>query len=638
MSALTRWRWFLLFVALAPAPRAASQDLGLHKLLSEPILTQNQPEIEAKVFTSSRVPAVRIPSSRAEWEEIAADTRRRVLDEVVFRGQAVAWRAARTRVEWLEAVTGGPGYRIKKLRYEAIPGLWIPALLYEPEDLDGKVPVVINVNGHDRTSGKAADYKQIRCINQAKRGLLALSLEWVGMGQLNTPGFSHYKINQLDLLGTSGIALHYLAQSRAIDLILEHPNADPDRVAVTGLSGGGWQTIFISSLDERVALANPVAGYSGFVTRAQFPSADLGDSEQTPSDLATVADYTHLTALRAPRPTLLTHNAHDTCCFRAEYALGPLLRSARPAFQLYDRPDNLRHHVNQDPGHNYGRDNREAFFRMLRDSFFQGRADFPIDEIDVSAEVKTVEELRVPLPGDNLDFHQIALALADELPSRSRGGRQELQALVRAPSYVVQAHEAGASEDSGLKSTRWGLRMDNDWTVPAVEVTRRDAGSTTVLVADGGRDSASGEARSLLDRGSRVIALDPHSFGESRIATKGWLWSLLIAALGERSLGIQAGQIAAAARWARSRHGHAVEVHAVGPRTSLAALIAAALEPSAISGLRLEESFRSLRDIIERDLDARQAPELFCFGLLEAFEVADIRALVAPRPVELSGL
>ena len=135
-----------------------------------------------------------------------------------------------------------------------------------------------------------------------------------------------------------------------------------------------------------------------------------------------------------------------------------------------------------------------------------------------------------------------------------------------------------------------------------------------------------------------MIALDPHSFGESRIATKGWLWSLLIAALGERSLGIQAGQIAAAARWARSRHGHAVEVHAVGPRTSLAALIAAALEPSAISGLRLEESFRSLRDIIERDLDARQAPELFCFGLLEAFEVADIRALVAPRPVELSGL
>ena len=66
------------------------------------------------------------------------------------------------------------GYRIKKLRYEALPGLWIPALLYEPEKLKGRVPVVLNVNGHD-SKGKAAPYKQIRCINLAKRGMLALN-------------------------------------------------------------------------------------------------------------------------------------------------------------------------------------------------------------------------------------------------------------------------------------------------------------------------------------------------------------------------------------------------------------------------------------------------------------------------------
>ncbi len=638
MPDFVRPAWLVLPLALACATPAYAQDLGLQRLLAEPILARNQPEIEAKVFTSSRVPAVRMPMSKGEWEEIAEDTRRRVLEEVVFRGEARAWRDGRTRVEWLESVGGGPGYRIRKLRYEAIPGLWIPALLYEPEGLAGKAPVVINVNGHDRTAGKAAEYKQIRCINQAKRGLLALNLEWMGMGQLNTPGFGHYKINQLDLLGTSGIALHYLAQSRAIDLMLEHPHADPDRVAVTGLSGGGWQTIFISALDERVALANPVAGYSSFVTRAQFPSPDLGDSEQTPSDLATVADYTHLTALLAPRPTLLTNNAHDTCCFRAEYALGPLLRAARPAFELFDRPHNLRYHVNQDPGHNYARDNREAFYRMLRDSFFGGNPDFPVEEIEVSAEVKAAEDLHVPLPESNLDFHRIALAMAAKAPARPRGGRQALQAIVRAPAYQVRAIEAGAAEGDGMAAARWRLRMGNDWTVPAVEIERGDGDSTTILVADGGRESASGQARALLDGGTRVIALDPYFYGESRIATKDWLWSLLIAALGERPLGIQAGQIAAAARWARQRHGHAVEIHSVGPRSSLAALIAAALEPEAVAGLRMDESFGSLKEIIERDLDARDAPELFCFGLLEAFEMDDIRALVAPRPVESTGL
>jgi hypothetical protein len=67
---------------------------------------------------------------------------------------------------------------------------------------------------------------------------------------------------------------------------------------------------------------------------------------------------------------------------------------------------------------------------------------------------------------------------------------------------------------------------------------------------------------------------------------------------------------------------------------SLAALIAGALETEAVAGLRLEESFGSLGEIIERDLEARQAPELFCFGLREAFEIDDIAALVAPRPLE----
>lgn len=628
----------LPWAALAATAQLGAQHLGLQEILAEPILASNQPEIEAKVFAAARVPAVRVPASRAEWERLAGETRRRVLEEVVFRGEARAWRAAAAKVEWLGSMDGGPGYRIRKLRYEALPGLWIPALLYEPEGLSGRVPVVLNVNGHDRSAGKAAEYKQARCINQAKRGVLALNLEWVGMGQLNTPGFGHYKINQIDLAGTSGIAVHYLAMSRAIDLLLDHPNADPERVAVTGLSGGGWQTIFISSLDTRVAAANPVAGYSSFVTRTQFPRPDLGDSEQTPSDLAAVADYAHLTALLAPRPTLLTKNAHDTCCFRAEYALGPLLRAARPAFALYGRQENLRHHVNQDPGHNYGPDNREAFYRLLGDAFFAGDAEFASEELDFEGEIKSAEELEVPLPPENLDFHQLALRLAAGIRRATRGTREQLRAVTKMPRYAVRAAKKEGAVDSGLRSARWLLRMDGDWTVPAVELSPESAAATALLVADGGRASAAGPARAHLERGRRVVALDVFNRGESTIQTKDWLWSLLVASLAERPLGVQAGQIAAAARWAKSQHGGPVLLHAVGPRTSLAALVAAALEPEAVAEVRLEEPFASLNEIIERDIDARQAPELFCFGLLEAFEMEDIRALVEPRPVEVGRL
>src|SRR5665213_3503263 len=108
------------------------------------------------------------------------------------------------------------------------------------------------------------------------------------MGQLHTDDFAHSRMNQLDLCGVSGLAPFYLEMSRGLDLLLALPYADEKRVAVSGLSGGGWQTITISSLDRRVTLCNPVAGYSSFRTRSRFPT-DLGDSEQTPNDLATVA-------------------------------------------------------------------------------------------------------------------------------------------------------------------------------------------------------------------------------------------------------------------------------------------------------------------------------------------------------------
>jgi len=348
------------------------------------------------------------------------------------------------RVEWLDTIPGGIGYRIRKLRYEALPGLWIPALVYVPEKLAEKAPVALNVNGHDGL-GKAANYKQIRCINLARRGMIVLNTEWLGMGQLRTDNFLHYRMNQLDLCGTSGLAPFYLAMSRALDLLLALEHADPERVAVSGLSGGGWQTIFISSLDTRVKLCNPVAGYSSFRTRARHFS-DLGDSEQTPCDLATVTDYAQMTAMLAPRAALLTFNAKDNCCFASGHAMLPLLDAARPVFQLYGRDQALQWHVNYDPGtHNYERENRERFYRMIGEHFFAGDKNYDPREIPSDTEVKTKEQLHVELPADNADFHTLALALSRNLPRNAviptekaallkwrQTGRKTLREVVRA--------------------------------------------------------------------------------------------------------------------------------------------------------------------------------------------------------------
>ena len=599
-----------------------------------------------RTFVESRLPKAPEASTSADWDAKKAKYREDVGRLVLFRGEADAWRDAKTDVVWGETIDGD-GYRVRKLRYEAIPGLWIPALLYEPNPVPDKAPVILNVNGHD-SKGKAADYKQIRCINQAKRGILALNVEWYGMGQLRGDGYSHPNINAIDLCGTSGIAAHYLMMKRGIDVLLSREKADPTRVGVTGLSGGGWQTIFVSGLDPRVTLTDPVAGYSAFRTRTRY-SSDLGDSEQTSCDLATVVDYTHLTAMMAPNPTLLTFNAKDNCCFAAPHALPPLLEAAAPIFRLYGKEDNLRSHINEDPGdHNYGKDNREALYRHLARSWFADRADFPTTEIDVSKEVKSADELKVDLPAENLDLRGVALRLASSLPKGAeppddraklddwrRDRRRDLRAIVRPIEGEVEARKADATAGApkGIRVELWNLRVASTWSVAAVELTPEKVEGTALLVADAGRKGSEKAVRRLLDRNLRVVAVDPFLLGEGHVADHEYLWALMVGTVGERPLGIQAAELTSISRWLKSKHGQPVVLVADGPRSSLIGLVSAALEPEAIGGVELSGPVGSLKDLIRQGPDFTGRPEAYCFGLLERFDGASIAALVAPRAV-----
>ena len=250
---------YVVTLSAFAAVASAAEEKDMAPLLRHEIVGATLPLAEIQRFCETRVPRLAAYKSATEWEAVASRLRKEVLEKIVFRGQAAAWRKMPQHIEWLETIPGGPGYRIKKLRYEALPGLIIPAVLYEPEKLAGRVPVIMNFSGHEGKQGKAAAYLQIRCINQAKRGMLALNPEWIGHGQLGGPRYEHWRMNQLDLCGTSGLAPFYLAMQRGLDVLLSLDHADPNRVAVAGCSGGGWQSIFISSLDPRVTLANPVA-------------------------------------------------------------------------------------------------------------------------------------------------------------------------------------------------------------------------------------------------------------------------------------------------------------------------------------------------------------------------------------------
>jgi dienelactone hydrolase len=609
----------LVVLAAAGAAIAGAADPWLETFLAQPILAPRQTLIETQIHLASRVPPMPAIADRAAWDRYTRDLRARILDNVVFRGEAARWRDAPTRVEWLDTTERG-GYRLKKFRYEVVPGMWLPGLLYEPAQLSGRVPAIVNLNGHEG-DGKANSYIQERCINLAKKGMLAFNYEWFGMGELATEGYKHYRLNQIDLTGTSGIAVFFLAQKRLVDIALEHPNADPERLGVTGLSGGGWQTVFLSSLDPRVKLAMPVAGYSSFVTRTQFPEMDLGDSEQTPVDLGRYADYTHLTAMVAPNPIQITHNARDNCCFRADYAMAPLVVAVRPVWSLYGDQGRLRTHTNFDAGHNYGLENREALYRFLAEFFHAGSP----EEIPSAADVRKPEDLRVPLPAGNETFHTIATKLATSLP-RPGGDRAKLREIIRWPEYRPTAHRLSMETAGEVTVTKTRVSLDDTWTVPAIEFSRPDSGATMLVLADAGKATLANEIDQWLREKRRVVAIDPFYFGEARIETRDFLFALLASSLGERPVGIEAGQVAAVARWLKQQHGP-VSVTAYGPRTSLIAQVAAAADPEAIAELKLVRPLTSLREVLDRDLAFPDAPELFCFGLLEYFDMPQLARL-----------
>ena len=133
----------------ALAQLVQAEDASLKDLLAKPIVDADTVQSEVQTFCDVRISTPPEAANKEQWERMAAKLRAETLEKVVFRGEAARWRDTPGKVEWLETIEGGEGYKIKKVRYEAVPGLWIPALLYEPEKLEGKHPVFLNVNGHD---------------------------------------------------------------------------------------------------------------------------------------------------------------------------------------------------------------------------------------------------------------------------------------------------------------------------------------------------------------------------------------------------------------------------------------------------------------------------------------------------------
>jgi hypothetical protein len=619
---------------------AQAESSGIDPILREEIVAPAVALQQLREHIVARVAKPPSSHSAKEWSEAASGLRRRLVEQVVFHGWPRDWVEAPPRFEET-GVVEGKGYRIRKLRYEIVPGFFSAALLYEPSQPGGgKRPAVLNVYGHVGPPGKAVEYEQKRRITLARNGVLALGLEWLGFGELTAQGNSHWYAPHLDLVGANGVGLFYLAMRKGLDYLSARPDVDRERIGMTGLSGGGWQTIVLSALDERVRATVPVAGFNGMGAKAVARAfGDTGDPEQSATDLFESADYPTLAALLAPRPALLIYNAEDNCCFRAGMARPVVEKPARAIYELYGRSAELAFYENRDPGtHNYQLDNREQAYRFFSRAF--GLAPITTDSEDAASDLRSSDELRVGLPKDNLTILDLARRIAagvERRPAPPEAARERLRQVVRYKQATVEsAWLVASTRHDGVVSESYALRLSDGLSASAVWLQADAAGAdapATIVLDDVGRSASADAVAERVNRGEQVLALEPAFVGPawSERETRRLLQNL--SGLGERPLGLEAAELVAVARWLALRSPAPARVETSGIRTQLAALVAAALEPRLFSELVARGGMKSLGHALEKPVEYMDAPELFCLDLYKEYDIGALVALAGPTRV-----
>jgi hypothetical protein len=514
--------------------------------------------------------------------------------------------------------------------------------------INGRAPAILNLIGHE-PEAIAVEYEQKRCINFAKRGIVALNLGWMEFGELSQPLNAHDYAADLDLVGANALGLFYLAMRRGLDFLDTLPEVDPARLGVTGLSGGGWQTALLGALDPRVAVEDEVAGFGSRESNLTNPG-DTYEIEEDAPDLMQGFDYPEFIAMRAPRPTLLTHNAVDSCCFRAPEVKPYIYDLPKAYFEMYGKGDNLAWHENYDPGvHNYQRDNRIQAYRFFTEHFHMPVAE---DEIFSDMEIRTSAELSVGLPQGNQTVAGLAQSLAAgivhqpppaDAAARAKWSEKkhgELTDVLRyKPVTVTRALRMANSKGMGFESLSYRFDLSNGLSASGIWFKEDHSPAhqpVTIVLNDKGYKAAGEPVFRALSSGHEVLTLDllcngatmPQQPDDSD-------WIVLLDSSGDRTLGLQAAQLLSVIGWLRAENSSVtVQVETDGIRSQVVAAIAAALDPKAVTGVGSHNGIMSLRYLLDAHVPMRTVTELFCLDLLKDFDLDSLAALASPAKIE----
>jgi cephalosporin-C deacetylase-like acetyl esterase len=256
------------------------------------------------------------------------------------------------------------GVVIEKLHFQSKPGLYVTGNLYRPREPKGKLPAILFLCGH---SGRGRDGNKTAFQDHglwfANNGYVCLLIDTLQLGEIAGKHHGTYNLGRWwwQAAGYTPAGVECWNGVRAIDYLTSRKDVDAERIGVTGISGGGAATVWISAADERVKVAVPVSGMSDLES---YASNKVINGHCDCMFLVNTYgwEWTTIAALIAPRPMLFANSDNDRI-FPMD-GNRRLIERLRRLYKMYDKPDLVDDYVSKG-GHDYRPDLRIAVFKWF---------------------------------------------------------------------------------------------------------------------------------------------------------------------------------------------------------------------------------------------------------------------------------